>query len=106
MSITCSPFLSVAFQKSYKEDVMKFFRNWNQICQIADLNLRLALALIQDEELLEGLRRGFPQCFSHKPTKQPLVPASALRQSAYEASVEEESSYVNFHRFDQELTWY
>lgn len=63
---------------------MAIYRNWKQICKIVDLNLRLSLALIQDEALLRGLRRGFPKCFSKKPTRQPLVPASALRERTRE----------------------
>ena len=85
---------------------MEFFRNWKQICKITDLNLRLALALITDEALLEGLRRGFPKCFSRKRTKDPCVSASVIKERAYQAAVEEESSYVNSHRFDQETAWY
>jgi hypothetical protein len=86
---------------------MEFFRNWNQICKIDDLNLRLALALIQDQNLLEGLRRGFPHCFSSKPTKQPLVPASVLRVRARQESVKEDSSYSDLQRvWDEEMRWY
>jgi len=68
----------------------------------------MALAFIEDDELLDRLRRAFPECFSSKRPKELRVPASILRQRAWEASCEEEGSpgYANARAWDQEFSWY
>lgn len=64
------------------------FKNWPAICMIQNALLRLLVATTEDEEVLSGLRAGFPQLFCDTPSR-PRVPASALTRYTREHVVEE-----------------
>ena len=84
----------------------KFYRNWKAICRINDVNLRMALSLVKDLTVLEGLRKGFPGCFSAKQLSDPMVPASVLRRRSYEASLADNRGEPEALAWDTELGWY
>lgn len=58
-------------------------RNWREIAEIDDSELRFFFMTVEHEGLLEGLARGFPELFLHEP-KEFVVPLTLVKQAVVE----------------------
>jgi hypothetical protein len=74
---------------------MLLYRNWPAICAIANPRLKLLVALEADEEVLEGLQRGFPGLFTdEKPQQDGPWPFSVLKHITDKNYADEDSDQV------------
>lgn len=61
---------------------LRSFINWSATHALCNHNLEVLLATCEDEEILAGLKVGFPQLFSDKPQSFP-IPWSVVKEKAY-----------------------
>jgi len=54
-------------------------KNWTAICAEANPTLRILAATVEDQRVLEGLEKGFPQLFTTEQQREPKVPLSAIK---------------------------
>lgn len=74
---------------------MPLYRNWPAICAITNPRLKLLVALEPDEEVLEGLNRGFPGFFTEEPPQQSGPwPLSVLKYITDKAYADEDSNQI------------
>lgn len=95
---------------------LRHYINWTELCRIENGELRSLITLCTDEDVLKGLKRGFPRLFCRRMTGEPFVPWSAIKSAALASAAKEfseENGYgghaagtTEFHNYVAAQNWH